>query len=165
MMRKFIPFIMLIFYSFVGNAQLLQLSLSGMPVFNETQLMVDEAGEDINAVIESNSNVYLSIYSYYFWEMLNGEWQIYVHKRDVTWNDEINLEIRREGKGRKWLGNGRPNVYDGSSYFRLINNPTYFFRGRGLILDIPMGFRLSNLSLIMGANNFEADVVFTIYGD
>nr|WP_319270712.1 hypothetical protein [uncultured Draconibacterium sp.] len=165
MMRKFILFTVLVISSLVGKAQLLQLSLNGMATFNETQLMVDEAGEDINATIESNSSVYLSVYSYYFWEMLNGKWQIYVHKRDVTWNDEIILELRREGKGRKWLSNGTPNIHDGSSYFRLTNNPTYFFRGRGLVLDIPMGFRLSNVSLTMGANDFETDVVFTIYDD
>lgn len=164
-MRKFIPVIALILFPFLGNAQMFQLTLTGVATFNESRLMVDEAGEDIGRNIRSNSSVYLSVNSYYFWEMKNRKWQIYVQKRDVEWNNAISLELRRKGKGRKAFGNGKPSVQDGYSYFKLTNNPTYFFSGRGLVLDIPLNLRLKNLSLTMGANDFETDVVFTIYDD
>lgn len=164
-MKRYNFIIVLCFFVFGVHAQGLQLSLNGMVTFNEMQMSVDDAGEDINGSIVSNSSTYLSVYSFYYWEMINGKWQIYVHKRDVEWNETINLELLREGKGRKLFGNGTPNIHDGTSYFKLTNNPTYFCRGRGLVLDIPLAFRLRNLSLTLGANDFETDVVFTIYDD
>lgn len=145
------------------KAQELSLSLSGIVTFNETQLLVKEAGEDINAAITSNSPVKITVDSDYYWEMKNQRWRIYVHKSDIEWNDEINLLIRRSGKGKKLYKNGTPNINDGSSFFKVTNNPTYFFRGKGLIADIPLKFRVENLSLTMGANDFETDIIFTIY--
>lgn len=164
-MRKYIVLIVLCFFAVFARAQGLQLSSSGMATFNEAQLVVSEAGEDISGILESNSSVFLSVYSFYFWEMHNVKWRVYVHKTDIDWGEAINLEVKRDGKGRKFLSNGTPNIQDGNSFFRLTNNPTYFFRGKGLILDIPLAFRLSNLSLALGANDFETDVVFTIYDD
>jgi len=147
------------------HAQGLQLSLNGMVIFNELQLRVNDAGEDIEGEITSNSGVQLSVESYNFWEQKNEKWQIYIHKSNIEWADDMRLEVKREGDGERINKKGGVNIHDGSSYTEITDNPTYFFRGKGLIANIPLAFQLKNLSLTMGANDFETDVVFTIYDD
>jgi hypothetical protein len=41
----------------------------------------------------------------------------------------------------------------------------YFFRGRGEIGDIPVNFRITGMSVVNGAQDFETKVIFTIYDD
>lgn len=164
-MKHFL-FIALFCFSLMGvKAQGFQLDLNGVVTFNENKLVVREAGEDIDAKIISKSHVYLSIGSYYFWEMINARWKILVHKSNIEWDDDIKLEVRRRGKGYNGYYNGSPKVYGGASFFEVTNTPTEFFSGKSLVYDIPLKFRVRNLSLAMGANDFETDVIFTIYDD
>ncbi len=148
----------------MGFAQEFRVTASGMVSFNESELVVGEAGNDINAELTSNL-VYLAIDSYYYWNMKNERWSIYIHKSDVDWNDEIELDIKRSGDGVYTERNGNPYVKDGKNYQRITNNPSYLFRGKDKISNIPVEFRLKNLSLTMGAKDFETDVIFTIYDD
>ncbi len=164
-MRRYILLIVLCFFAGGLYAQGLQLSLNGMVTFNEVLLNVNDAGEDIEAVVTSSSGAQLSIESNNFWEQKNQKWRIYVHKTNVEWTEGIKLEVRREGSGDKMNKKGGSNVHDGSSFAEVTDNPTYFFRGMGLVSNIPLSFRLNELSLTLGANDFETDVVFTIYDD
>ncbi|WP_297099464.1 hypothetical protein [uncultured Draconibacterium sp.] len=164
-MKRYTFFILLCFFALGSRAQGLQLSLTGMVTFNEVQINVSDPGEDIEAVITANSGVQLSVESLNYWEQKNEKWRIYVHKTNVEWADDIKLEVRRQGDGDKLNKKGGGNVHDGSTFAEIKDNPTYFFRGMGLISNIPLDFRINELSLSLGANEFEADVVFTIYDD
>ncbi|MDX8338300.1 hypothetical protein SLH46_03825 [Draconibacterium sp. IB214405] len=165
MLRKYLILIVFCCSAVVTQAQGLQISLTGMVTFNETQLVISEAGEDIEGTITSNSGVQLSIESNNYWDMKNEKWRIYVHKSNVEWNDGIKLEVKREGNGENTDNKGGTNIHDGTSYAEISDTPNYFFRGMGLIANIPLAFQLKDLSLTMGANDFETDVVFTIYDD
>ncbi|KJF44501.1 hypothetical protein [Draconibacterium sediminis] len=164
-MKRFSFLIVLCFFAFGIYAQGLQLALTGMVTFNEVQIKVSDPGEDIEAVITANSGVQLSVESQNYWEQNNEKWRIYVHKTNVEWADEIRLEVRRQGDGDKLNKKSGGNVHDGSTFAEIKDNPTYFFRGMGLISNIPLDFRINDISLSLGANNFETDVVFTIYDD
>lgn len=134
---------------------------NGIVSFNETQLEVGEAGNDISANLRSNA-VYLSVNSNYYWNMNNERWRIYIHKSDINWDDQIQLTVKRTGKGQKYWG-GKPYIQGGNSNVRINDNPTYFFNGKDKVLNIPVKFRVKKLSLTMGAEDFETDIVFTIY--
>nr|WP_321354385.1 hypothetical protein [uncultured Draconibacterium sp.] len=164
-MRKYTILILLCIWAVGGHAQGLQLSLTGMVTFNATQIDISEPGEDIKAVISANSGVQLSVESYNYWEQKNQKWRIYVHKTDVEWGEGIKIEVRRRGDGNRMNKKGGGNVHGGSTFAEIKDNPTYFFRGMGLISNIPLDFRINELSLSLGASDFETDVVFTIYDD
>ncbi|HYQ57414.1 MAG TPA: hypothetical protein VEP89_08690 [Draconibacterium sp.] len=164
-MKQYTFLTLLCFFALGVHAQGLQLSLTGMVTFNEVQINVSDPGEDIEAVITANSGVQLSVESQNFWEQKNEKWRIYVHKTSIEWVDDIKLEIRRQGDGDKLNKKGGGNVHDGSIFAEIKDNPNYFFSGMGLISNIPLDFRINELSLSLGANDFETDVVFTIYDD
>lgn len=164
-MKQYTFLILLCFFAVGVHAQGLQLSLTGMVTFDVVQINVSDPGEDVEAVITANSGVRLSVESNNYWEQKNEKWRIYVHKKNVEWVDEIKLELRRQGDGEKKDKKGAGNIHDGSTFTEITDNPTYFFRGMGLISNIPLDFRLNELSLSLGANEFETDVVFTIYDD
>ena len=75
------------------------------------------------------------------------------------------LEAARTGSGYNPDNNGNPNISDGESFQTITNNPTYFFRGKDQIAYIPFNLRLSGVSVTMGAQNYETNVVLTVYDD
>lgn len=164
-MKQYILFLLLFSFSVGVHAQGLQLSITGMVTFDDVKINISDPGEDIEAVVSANSGVQLSVESYNYWEQKNEKWRIYVHKTNVEWADAIKLEVRRQGDGDKMNKKGGSNVHDGSTFAEIKDNPTYFFRGMGLISNIPLDFRINELSLSLGSSDFEADVVFTIYDD
>lgn len=163
-MKRIIIILVLFFGIKHVGAQEFYVTASGIVSFNETQLIVGEAGDDISANLRSNA-VYLSVNSNYFWNMKNERWKIYVHKSDINWDDDINFTVKRTGNGKKYSGKGKTNLQGGKSDFKINDNPTYFYKGKDRVLNIPMKFRIRKLSLTMGAGDYETDVVFTIYDD
>jgi len=163
-MRRIVILFAFIFFLKTGNAQEFKVSANGMVSFSETELVVGEAGNDINATLNSNT-IYLTIDSDYIWDMKNERWSIYVNKSDIDWDDDIELNIIRTGSGVYTERNGTPYVKDGKSYQKITNNPSYFFHGKDKISNIPLEFQLEKMSLTMGARDFETDVIFTIYDD
>jgi len=163
-MKKAILILVIFFCIKQVCAQEFLVTASGIVSFNKTQLVVGEAGSDISANLRSNT-VYLSINSNYFWNMKNERWRIYVHKSDINWDDDINFTVKRTGTGKKYSGGGTPEIQGGKGYRKVTDNPTYFYKGKDKVLNIPMKFRIKKLSLTMGAEDFETDVIFTIYDD
>lgn len=152
----------------VAFSQPLTIEINGSATFNNLQFNVSEAGEDFPSNIESESNLEVSVVYNNFWDKKdnpNGKWRINVHKTDITWNPDINLQIKRTGKGFKSGGNGNPNIQDGENYLPVSNTPTYFFRGKDEIINIPITVQISGISLTMGAKDFETNIMLTVYDD
>jgi hypothetical protein len=168
MIQKVIKFIGLVFIPCMVNSQQLIVQIEGDIQFNENLLTIREAGNDYPATLETHSSVYVSVQ---YDDQLNKKknpnepWRVFVHKQNMEWNENLSLKVRRTGKGSR-LGNpGNPNIQNGDVFQDITNNPTYFFRGRGEIVQIPLAFELSGFSLAMGAGDFETSLVFTVYDD
>ena len=165
---KSIKRIVLIIIFFVmasnGFAQEFYLTCPGAIFIDDSQLTINEAGEDLDVVLQTSTDVYLNVTSDNFWNLKNEKWRIYVHKSDVEWNDELDLQIKRSGKG-SLEGKGKPVLRDGNGWQSIGNVPNYWFRGKDKVNNIPINFRIMNVSLSMGARDFETDLILTVYDD
>lgn len=148
----------------VAMAQKMKVDVDGQLEFDNSEFTVDEAGENFKSSVESESSMYFSIEANDDYEKKinkNQKWNVSIYKEDYNWNDGLILEARRTGNGTRAQGK-RDRIWDGTTYQEITNNSTYFFRGRGEIVDIPISFKLSGVSLEMGAGNFESKIIVTI---
>lgn len=164
--------ILLLAFIFAANyiwGQDLSIEVSGDANFENAQYVVTEAGEDFPSSITSSSSIYLSLNYRSLWDGIFGRdipWQIFIHKSDLGWNNNLDLQIQRDGNGsRASLLGPNPIVTSGTNYQSVTNNPTFFFRGRYGVRNIPLILKLSGASLTMGARQFETSLVFTVYDD
>jgi hypothetical protein len=133
---------------------------------NGSSLLISEAGEDFNAIIENSSPVYMAIL---YHDLLgrnlnqNQRWHVSVHKQNMNWNENLNLQIRRTGDGIKYGGGGSTQIQNGQNYRQITNSPNYFFQGRGQIIQIPLAFNVNGVSVTMGACDLETSLIFTVY--
>ena len=153
----------------VTNAQPLSIEINGTASFSNMQYNVSEAGMDFASSLESESQLYINIEYTSIWDKWfnpNTKWKINIQKTDVNWHPDIVIETKRTGNGnRPWYGQGSVNIHDGVTYQAITNTPTYFFRGRNEILNIPVSIKLSGISLVMGAQDFETNILLTVYED
>ncbi len=168
-MKKIQLIILILIICEVSMAQTINLSVSGNVSFDNAAYSIGEAGEDFPSEVTAQSSAYLSVEYVNFMDIIFGtdvKWRVFVNKSDISWHQNLNLEIRRTGNGNKasWFGPS-PTLNHGASFQTITNNPVYFFRGRYGTLDIPLGFRLAGASLSMGASQFETTITFTIYDD
>ena len=166
---KYIIIILNLFSGLSVSAQRVGVEVFGGTSFDMSNLVINDAGSDFSSAIAMESTVYLGISSASQWDNWGGtrrSWRINVRREDINWNNDLKLEIARAGDGSWWYFYFYGSIiYDGISYQTVANNSTYFFRGRGLLGDVPIRLRLSGFSLTQGANDYETNVVFTIYGD
>ncbi len=161
--------ITLVFLAFWANAQQMEIQLDGVAMFDGNNFMVSDAGSDFSSNIECESSLLLSINSGDEWDERNNpnrKWKIEVRKEDMNWKDAVKLEIVRKGNGM-WQNNkgNSGHIYNGTNYQAIDNTSSYFFGGKGLITDIPIQLRLSGFSIANGANDYETNVILTIYDD
>ena len=167
---KKVYFTLLLFGLLITSAaQNIDISVTGYANFDNADYSISEAGEDFSASVLTESSAYISVDYLSLMDKIFGsdiKWRVFVNKSDISWNQNLSLEIKRSGNGTKasWLGPS-PTINHGTSYQTVTNIPVYFFRGRYGITDIPLGFRLSGASLRMGANQFETTITFTVYDD
>lgn len=148
-------------------AQDLTITVEGDATFSGSSYFITEAGEDFDSSIESESSVFVSVLSEDYWKKnnRNKKWRIFVHRSDLSWNSDLMLETKRTGTGYNPQNSGNPNISDGENFLNITSTPTYFFRGKDEIAYIPVSIKLSGLSLTMGAQQFETNIVLTIYDD
>jgi len=159
----------LLLVSWFAKAQQLQLEVNGVATFDISNFNVSSAGSDFSSNIQSESAILLTVDSGDEWDNLNNpnrKWKIEVRRDDISWNDGIQLEIVRTGNGY-WKNNkgNEGHIENGTNYQNIETNSSYFFGGKGLISDIPIQLRLSGFSIVYGANDYETNVVLTIYDD
>lgn len=110
-----------------------------------------EAGEDFSGTYESNLNqVYIDI-------EYNRSWRVYVNKNNIDWNDDIRLAVKRTGDG---IGSRR--IQGGKNYKVIRNSSNYFFRGERDRFYIPLQYRIQNISVLMPANTYVVEIVYTL---
>lgn len=168
-MKRLLSILPVIICSFTLYGQSMSVSVSGNVNFNNLQYNISEAGEDFSSSLENETSIYINIEYSSVWEKWfnpNRKWKMNIHKTDINWNPEIIIEARRTGNGnRPWYRNGSVNIHDGTTYQSITNTPTYFFRGKDEVLNIPIAINLSGISLVMGAQSFETNIVLTVYDD
>lgn len=152
----------------LANAQYMELSVDGMVSFDGTDFTINEAGEDWSPSVESQSNISVSIEFQSFWDGLfnpNRRWRVEVMKEDLSWNNQVALEIRRTGDGyANWYNNqGKTRIDGGENYLVVDGVSRDFINGRGRAYSVPLQLKLSGISVTLGAQDFETNVILTIY--
>jgi len=156
-----------LFLGLLVKAQQMYVSVDGVVSFDGTDFTISEAGEDFASTIESDGSVNVSVNSDDELDKKvnpNQKWRIEVVKEDLIWDGDLNLEIIRTGDGYG-QGNNKNQIFDGTTYQLVDGISRYFFRGRGVVTEIPVQLRLSGFSVTLGAQDFETNVVLTIYDD
>ena len=151
-----------------AQAQQLGISVGGVVGFSANDFTISEAGFDFSSDIECESPLFVTVDSNDEWDKKtnpNRKWRVEVRKEDMNWNDAIKLEIIRTGNGYWQQNNSSSHIENGTNYQVISQLSNYFFGGRGLISDIPIRLRLSGFSIVNGADDYETNVVLTIYDD
>jgi hypothetical protein len=168
MMKTLLKIAGFIFFPLLLSGQQLVVQMEGDVYFNENLPAISEAGTDYSVSLETQSTVNISVL---YDDQLNKKnnpnekWRVFLHKQDMEWNNNLVLEARRTGRGSRFNHPGNPNINDGENFQQVTNNPVYFFRGRGEIVQIPLALRLNGFSVTMGAGDFETSIVFTVYDE
>jgi len=155
----------LMFLAMLAEAQEMYVRVEGVVAFDGSNFTINEAGEDFASSIESESSLVVSVDSNDEMDKSmnpNRKWRIDILKEDLIWEGDIQLEIIRTGDG---YSENKNKIYDGTSYQVVDEISRYFFRGRGVISEIPIQLRLSGFSVTQGAQDFETNIVLTIYDD
>ena len=167
-MKKNIALLILLFSCFSGFCQPMNIEVNGTTSFGQTQNLVTEAGNDFPSTLESETAVDISVVFNNFWDKKdnpNEKWSINVQKSDIQWDPNLVLQIKRNGSGTTIDGRNTTVIYDGENYMEVTDTPVYFFRGKSEIYYIPLSLRLDNISVTMGAKNFETNIILTVYAD
>lgn len=152
---------------FSSKAQPMVVEVQGNATFNNLYV-ISEAGADFPPNIESESNVEISVLYSNDWDKRdnpNGKWRIQINKSDINWNTKLSLLIKRTGDGYRSGSNGHSNIHDGENYLPVTDSPSYFFRGKGEITNIPLQLSISGFSITMGAQEYETGIILTVYDD
>ena len=162
-----IGLLLFLFVTFAAFSQNMEIEVNGNITFDNSMFTITEAGNDFPASVENTNSVYVSLLYSSFWDKIfspNRKWRINIQKADLIWDPNLTLEIIRSGDGvRPWRGG--INIHDGISYQTITNTPTYFFRGKNEVNTVPLDFKLSGVSVTMGATNFETNILLTVYDD
>jgi len=168
-MKTFLFTLILLTTALILKAQPMEIQLNGVAAFDQNNFTISEAGNDFSPNIEIESDILLTVDSSDEWDKKSNpdrKWKIEVRREDISWDEAINLEITRTGNGY-WKNNksNSGHIYNGTNYQSVNGNSSYFFGGQGLITDIPIHLRLSGFSIVNGANDYETNVILTIYDD
>lgn len=145
-------------------AQDLELEIQGTIDFSGSWVLPTEAGEDYSQTLTETQEIFLSISDPdYFGKKSNvKKWRVF-----VSINSELTgsagIEAKRTGKGNKVGSNGNPNIHDGDFFRSVTSTETYFFRGMGEISIIPVSFKLTGMSVLVGEESAaQTEIIFTI---
>jgi hypothetical protein len=91
----------------------------------------------------------------------NGQgatWKIDVRREDLDWNNTITLFVKRSGNGQ-----GQGNRIQGGGAFTVINNISMeFFRCSNGNFNIPLQYELRDISVLLPAKSYSANIVYSI---
>lgn len=162
-------FLILLFSGFDLLAQQMKIEIDGTLTFDDSAFTINDAGSDFSSSIESDATFYVSVSSGNQWDKRtnpNRQWKILVQREDLTWDSDIQLEIIRTGNGTWKNGKDmKSKISGGTTYNPVEKASSEFFSGKGAITNIPVQVKLSGFSIVQGANDFETNIVLTIYDD
>jgi len=155
----------LMFLPVTGLGQV-QLRVIGHPVFPASTFDLTEAGTDYTHIVTSTSGTVITISHKNGREKNFGEfeWRLAVHKSDVYWNNELKVDIRRSGDGEP--GSRFNNwIAGGTNFQTLTAMPITFFEGGAVRNNVPVEFRIKNISVLIPADEYETTIYFTVYSN
>lgn len=167
-MKKLIFVLPFLFLTMLVASQEMKIEVDGNLTFDNSGFTISEAGNDFPSSIVSESSVFLSVVFNDYWDKKsnpNKKWKIGIYKSDLTWDSDLNIEVKRTGNGQKNGKNNNTNINDGENYQPISNISTYFFGGKDEIAYIPIDIKVSGFSITMGAQDYETSLVLTIYDD
>lgn len=82
------------------------------------------------------------------------DWIVQVQKIDIQWHPDLQLYIKRNG----FL----PNVSNGEIWQEVTDIPLDFFNGTGETDDIFVQYSFRNVSVLMDAGEYSAQIMFTL---
>ncbi len=167
-MKKVIYSALFLLFSVLSFAQQMKLEINGDIRFNKAEYNIKEAGTDFSPTVINSSKFNLSVSFFNFWDKFfdsGKKWRIYVNKSDVNWDQNINIEIARNGNGSSYQHGKRKVIVGGRQFQPILNNPGFFFRGQNEIYNIPIKFKIDGISATLGAKELETIIVFTVYDD
>ncbi|NOY95538.1 MAG: hypothetical protein GXO81_04025 [Chlorobi bacterium] len=155
---------LIIGFTFTSIAQPIEISVSGTPTFEPSLIRISEAGNDFtNNTIESSTQSFISISAINFWDRLSKQfgYRVTAYKTDINMHPSLILEIKR-GSNRHGHFN-KSRIYHGRNWQPVTNTPVYFFSGSAPTYNIPVSYRIRNISVLIPADDFETTVIFTVY--
>ncbi|VAW21969.1 hypothetical protein MNBD_BACTEROID01-431 [hydrothermal vent metagenome] len=165
--EKIVIFINLIIsFTFASIAQPIEISVSGTPTFESSLISISEAGNDFtNNTIESSTQSFISVYAINFWDKMSKKfgYRVTAYKTDINMHPSLVLEIKRGGNRHGHFN--KSGIYHGRNWQPVTNTPVYFFSGSAPTYNIPVSYRIRNISVLIPADDFETTVVFTVYED
>ncbi len=141
-----------------------QLRVMGDPLFPGSTFDLTEAGMDYTHAVTSTSGPMITISHKHGRKKNFGEfeWRLAVHKSDVYWNNELKVDIRRSGDGEP--GSRFNNwIAGGTNFQTLTAMPITFFEGGAVRNNVPVEFRINNISVLIPADEYETTIYFTVY--
>ena len=112
---------------------------------------ITEAGLDFTGNYESNYNqAYLQINH-------PSKWKLEININEIYWHEDLILKIRRTGDGV-----GPKKIGGGELWIELNVTPQNFFKGDNDRFAVPIQYYLENISVLLPAENYTVDVVYTL---
>lgn len=148
----YISFIFLAFIT-IGKAQ----NITAMPLGGSTFTTpkVKKAGDDFkNNKAKKRLKGRLKISFPNQFGQYYQYWTVEVRREDIHWDNRLSIWARRK--------NNTSGVYYGS-YFRKIHIcDDFFFNGYGSKNNIQIEFELRGLSVVIPADTYETEIIFTV---
>ena len=166
-MKKAFILFSFVFIVLFSHAQPMEISVIGNVTFDNSMFTITEAGNDYSSSIQTVTPVYVSLQYSSYWDQINNpnkKWRILVQKSNINWDSGLKLEICRSGKGDK-DGKIKNKINGGKNYRKVTNTSKYFFKGKNEFSNVPLNFKLRGYSVTMGAEDFETNILLTVYDD
>ncbi len=123
---------------------------------------INEAGMDFKETLEyaaDEINLSVTILPQNLDNVMYKTWQIQVSRKDLDWDDRLELYIKRTGDGKSDFNNKPQN---GTYYQKIESNSTFFFSGTGWIDTIPLQLKIKGLSVTLPAKSYATEIIFTL---
>ncbi len=89
---------------------------------------------------------------------LYANFKVFVHREDDEWHPNLILQIRRTGSGE----NNNNNIFSGTEFQTITNSSSFFFNTIGKHEKIPIQYKILGISVLLPAQTYSTEVVFTV---
>ncbi len=143
-----------LFFSFSGVAQNINIIPLGTGTTFKTP-KIKRAGDDFkNNKAKNKLKAKLKISFPNQFSQYYQYWTVEIRREDLHWDDRLSIWARRK--------NNTSGVYYGSYYRKVHNCDDFFFNGYGSKNNIQIEFELRGLSVLIPADHYETEIVFTV---
>lgn len=141
------------------------MEIQGSIDFSGNLIMPTEAGEDFSQSLDGTQEIFLSVIDNDDLGKQNNNnkfWTVSISLNFKLAGNTV-IEAKRTGRGSYRDSPANPNIHDGDIFRPLTSVETYFFKGKGEIINIPVSFKLSGISVLTGGDlSSQTEVILTI---